>query len=49
MQDKQNLIINFNDAVKVYNNWATTTNSYTPLTLEDLKYYITKESDIYAY
>jgi len=49
MQDKQNLIVNFNDAVKVYNNWATTTNSYTPLTPEDLKYYITKESDIYAY
>ena len=49
MQDKQNRVINFDDAVEVYNKWSTTTNSHMPISQEDIAQKISTESKIYAY
>tara|TARA_R110001592_G_scaffold43527_1_gene140952 strand:+ start:4587 stop:5543 length:957 start_codon:yes stop_codon:yes gene_type:complete len=48
MQDKQKRVINFDDAVDVYNRWATTTNSHMPISQEDIAQRISTESKIYA-
>jgi hypothetical protein len=48
MQDKQKRVINFDEAVEVYNKWATTTNSHMPISQEDIARVISTESKIYA-
>jgi len=48
MQDKQDRIANFDDAVEVYNRWSTTTNNYMPISQEDIARRISTESKIYA-
>ena len=49
MQDKQKHVINFDDAVEVYNKWTTSTNSHMPISQEDIEQRISTESKIYAY
>jgi hypothetical protein len=48
MQDKQQRVINFDDAVEVYNKWTTTTNSHMPISKQDIVQRIQTESKIYA-
>ena len=48
MQDKQKRVINFDEAVEVYNKWTTTTNSHMPISQEDIARVISTESKIYA-
>ena len=48
MQDKQKRVVNFDDAVEVYNKWTTTTNNYTAISQEDIAQRILTESKIYA-
>ena len=48
MQDKQKRVLNFNDAVEVYNKWTTTTNSHMPISQQDIARIISTESKIYA-
>ena len=48
MQDKQKRVVNFNDAVEVYNKWTSTTNSHMPISQEDIAQRISTESKIYA-
>ena len=48
MQDKQKRVINFDEAVEVYNKWTTTTNSHMPISQEDIEQRISIESKIYA-
>ena len=48
MQDKQKRVVNFDDAVEVYNKWTTTTNSHMPISQEDIARVISTESKIYA-
>jgi hypothetical protein len=48
MQDKQKRIINFDDAVEVYNKWTSTTNSHMPISQDDIAQKISTESKIYA-
>jgi glucokinase len=48
MQDKQNRVINFDDAVEVYNKWTSTTNSHMPISQDDIAQKISTESKIYA-
>jgi len=48
MQDKQKRVVNFDDAVKVYNKWTTTTNRYMPISQEDITQRISTESKIYV-
>ena len=48
MQDKQKRVLNFNDAVEVYNKWTSTTNSHMPISQEDIARIISTESKIYA-
>ena len=48
MQDKQKRVVNFDDAVEVYNKWTTTTNSHMPISQEDIAQRISTESKIYA-
>jgi hypothetical protein len=48
MQDKQKRVINFDEAVEVYNKWTTTTNSHIPISHEDIARIISTESKIYA-
>ena len=48
MQDKQNRVINFDDAVEVYNKWTSTTNSHMPISQEDIAQRVSAESKIYA-
>ena len=49
MQDKQKRVINFDDAVEVYNKWTSTTNSHMPISQEDITQRISSESKIYDY
>jgi len=49
MQDKQKRVINFDDAVEVYNKWTSTTNSHMPISQEDIAQKISTENKIYAY
>lgn len=49
MQDKQKRVLNFDDAVEVYNKWTTTTNSHMPISQEDIAQRISTESKIYAH
>jgi hypothetical protein len=48
MQDKQKRVLNFNDAVEVYNKWTSTTNSHMPISQQDIARIISTESKIYA-
>jgi hypothetical protein len=48
MQDKQKCVINFDDAVEVYNKWSTTTNSHMLISQEDIAQRVSAESKIYA-
>lgn len=48
MQDKQKRVINFDDAVEVYNKWTSTTNSHMPISQDDIAQKISTESKIYA-
>ena len=48
MQDKQKRVVNFDDAVEVYNKWTSTTNSHMPISQEDIARVISTESKIYA-
>ena len=48
MQDKQKRVVNFDDAVEVYNKWTTTTNKYTAISQDDIAQKISTESKIYA-
>jgi hypothetical protein len=48
MQDKQKRVVNFDDAVEVYNKWTSTTNSHMPISQEDIAQRISTESKIYA-
>ena len=48
MQDKQKRVLNFDDAVEVYNKWTTTTNSHMPISQENIAQTILTESKIYA-
>jgi hypothetical protein len=49
MQDKQKRVINFDDAVEVYNKWTSTTNSHMPISSEEITKRIALESKIYAH
>jgi hypothetical protein len=49
MQDKQKRVVNFDDAVEVYNKWTSTTNNHMPISQEDIVQRIATESKIYAY
>jgi hypothetical protein len=48
MQDKQKRVVNFDDAVEVYNKWTSTTNSHMPISQEDIAQRVSTESKIYA-
>lgn len=48
MQDKQKRVVNFDDAVEVYNKWTTTTNSHMPISQQDIARIVSTESKIYA-
>lgn len=48
MQDKQKRVVNFDDAVEVYNKWTSTTNSHMPISQQDIARIISTESKIYA-
>lgn len=48
MQDKKRRVLNFDDAVEVYNKWTTTTNSYMPISQQDIARIISTERKIYA-
>ncbi len=48
MQDKQKRVVNFDEAIEVYNKWTTTTNSHMPISQEDIAQRIATESKIYA-
>lgn len=48
LQDKQNRITNFDDAVDMYNTWATGTNGHPQLTQQIIKNRILEEDIIYA-
>jgi len=48
LQDKQNRITNFDDAVDMYNTWATGTNDHPQLTQQIIKNRILEEDIIYA-
>ena len=47
LQDKQDRIINFDDAVETYNKWTTTTNRHTPISQEDIIQRTKIENKIY--
>lgn len=49
MQDKQKRVINFDEAVEVYNKWTSTTNSHMPISSEEVTKRIALESKIYAH
>ena len=49
MQDKQKRVVNFDDAVEVYNNWSPTPTSHMPRSQEDIAQKISTENKIYAY
>jgi len=48
LQDKQNRVLNFDEAVEVYNKWTTTTNNYAAISQQDIAQRIEIESKIYA-
>ena len=48
MLDKQKRVLNFFDAVDVYNTWASTGNKHQPITEEGLVDTIANELAIYA-
>ena len=49
LRDKQKRVVNFDDAVEVYNKWTSTTNSYMSISQEDIAQKISTENKIYAY
>ena len=49
MQDKQKRVVNFDEAIEVYNKWTSTTNSHMPISSEEVTKRIALENKIYAY
>jgi len=48
MSDKQKRISNFDEAIEIYNQWTSTTNTHIPITQNDINKHISKESSIYG-
>ena len=48
MEDKREMVTNFNQMIEVYNLWAETTNIHQPVTEETIQDTITQEKKLYG-
>ena len=48
MEDKREMVTNFNQMIEVYNLWAETTNIHQPVTEETIQDKITQEKKLYG-
>lgn len=49
MQDKQKRVVNFDEAVEVFNKWTSTTNRHMPISSQEVTKRIVLENKIYAH